>query len=186
MIQTCVLVLKAWFITYLKCILQPSESGLSPGIGCLRFLFGWSSQKIGSPSSGICLSFALVSFMLTLYPLMVMILLNSQKLRDEEGKKLGLKAGEKSSTSKDNDVKMTEAEVIGWFNCTCTDEPISLHEYVCYNLQVSLCTQGSASNGSGESSAATSQDGKSLYDSHDLSFIMSDLLNLLTCAIYLT
>lgn len=51
-----------------------------------------------------------------------------QKLRDEEGKKLGLKGGEKSSTSKDNDVKMTDAE-------------------------------GSASNGSGESSVATSQDG---------------------------
>ncbi|ESR39715.1 ubiquitin carboxyl-terminal hydrolase 6 [Citrus sinensis] len=52
-----------------------------------------------------------------------------QKLRDEEGKKLGLKkGGEKSSNSKDNDVKMTEAE-------------------------------GSASNGSGESSVASSQDG---------------------------
>ncbi|WCJ39589.1 Ubiquitin carboxyl-terminal hydrolase 6 [Euphorbia peplus] len=33
-----------------------------------------------------------------------------QILRDEEGKKLGLKAKEKSSDSKDNDVKMTEAE----------------------------------------------------------------------------
>lgn len=51
-----------------------------------------------------------------------------QKLRDEEGKKLGLKGGEKSSNSKDNDFKMTEAE-------------------------------GSASNGSGESSVASSQDG---------------------------
>lgn len=44
---------------------------------------------------------------------MVTKLLNSQKLRDEEGKKLGLKkGGEKSSNSKDNDFKMTEAEVI--------------------------------------------------------------------------
>lgn len=43
---------------------------------------------------------------------MVTKLLNSQKLRDEEGKKLGLKGGEKSSNLKDNDVKMTEAEVI--------------------------------------------------------------------------
>ncbi|OAY36537.1 ubiquitin carboxyl-terminal hydrolase 6 [Manihot esculenta] len=33
-----------------------------------------------------------------------------QSLRDEEGKKLGLKANEKSSCSKDNDVKMTNAE----------------------------------------------------------------------------
>ncbi|KAL5757609.1 hypothetical protein ACOSP7_020220 [Xanthoceras sorbifolium] len=51
-----------------------------------------------------------------------------KKLRDEEGKKLGLKASEKSSSSKDNDVKMMDAE-------------------------------GSTSNGSGESSIATSQDG---------------------------
>lgn len=42
----------------------------------------------------------------------LMILSNSQKLRDEEGKKLGLKSSEKSSDSKDTDVKMTEAEVI--------------------------------------------------------------------------
>ncbi|XP_044497430.1 ubiquitin carboxyl-terminal hydrolase 7-like isoform X2 [Mangifera indica] len=33
-----------------------------------------------------------------------------QKLRDEEGKKLGLKSSEKGSDSKDSDVKMTEAE----------------------------------------------------------------------------
>ncbi|OMO66356.1 Ubiquitin [Corchorus olitorius] len=33
-----------------------------------------------------------------------------QILRDEEGKKLGLKANEKSSGAKDNDVKMTDAE----------------------------------------------------------------------------
>ncbi|KAI9160143.1 hypothetical protein LWI28_005513 [Acer negundo] len=33
-----------------------------------------------------------------------------KKLRDEEGKKLGLKTSEKSSSSKDNDVKMTDAE----------------------------------------------------------------------------
>jgi len=33
-----------------------------------------------------------------------------QILRDEEGKKLGLKASEKSSGSKDNDVKMSDAE----------------------------------------------------------------------------
>ncbi|KAK0595599.1 hypothetical protein LWI29_008224 [Acer saccharum] len=33
-----------------------------------------------------------------------------KKLRDEEGKKLGLKTSEKSSISKDNDVKMTDAE----------------------------------------------------------------------------
>uniref|UniRef100_A0A2C9W2G8 Ubiquitin carboxyl-terminal hydrolase n=1 Tax=Manihot esculenta TaxID=3983 RepID=A0A2C9W2G8_MANES len=33
-----------------------------------------------------------------------------QILRDEEGKKLGLKANEKNSGSKDNDVKMTDAE----------------------------------------------------------------------------
>ncbi|KAK8618777.1 hypothetical protein V6N13_132757 [Hibiscus sabdariffa] len=33
-----------------------------------------------------------------------------QVLRDEEGKKLGLKANEKSSSSKDGDVKMTDAE----------------------------------------------------------------------------
>ncbi|KAJ0076468.1 hypothetical protein Patl1_33381 [Pistacia atlantica] len=51
-----------------------------------------------------------------------------KKLRDEEGKKLGLKSSEKSSDSKDTDVKMTEAE-------------------------------GSSSNGTEESSVATSQDG---------------------------
>ncbi|KAK8662636.1 hypothetical protein V6N13_024527 [Hibiscus sabdariffa] len=33
-----------------------------------------------------------------------------QILRDEDGKKLGLKANEKSSNTKDNDVKMTDAE----------------------------------------------------------------------------
>lgn len=34
-----------------------------------------------------------------------------QVLRDEEGKKLGLKPSDKSSSSKDNDVKMLDAEV---------------------------------------------------------------------------
>lgn len=43
--------------------------------------------------------------------LIVHLLLEHQRLRDEEGKKLGLKAAEKSSTSKDNDVKMSDAEV---------------------------------------------------------------------------
>lgn len=100
-------------MTYLKCVLRISESGLPAGVGCLRFLFWWSSQKIGCPSSGICVSFVPVSFILSHYSWMVTKLLNSQKLRDEEGKKLGLKkGGEKSSNSKDNDVKMTEAEVI--------------------------------------------------------------------------
>lgn len=42
---------------------------------------------------------------------------NYQSLRDEEGKKLGLKANEKSSCSKDNDVKMTNAEV----SCSLSD-----------------------------------------------------------------
>lgn len=37
--------------------------------------------------------------------------LQKQILRDEEGKKLGLKASGKGSTSKDTDVKMSEAEV---------------------------------------------------------------------------
>ncbi|KDP40803.1 hypothetical protein JCGZ_24802 [Jatropha curcas] len=52
-----------------------------------------------------------------------------QTLRDEEGKKLGLKANEKASSSKDSDVKMTDAE--------------------------------GSSNGSGESSKATSEEGDS-------------------------
>lgn len=101
-----------WFMTCLKCVLRISESGLPAGVGCLWFLFWRSSQKIGRPSSGICVSFVPVSFILSHYSWMVTKLLNSQKLRDEEGKKLGLKGGEKSSNSKDNDVKMTEAEVI--------------------------------------------------------------------------
>lgn len=37
-----------------------------------------------------------------------------KKLRDEEGKKLGLKASGKGSASKDNDVKMSEAEVTNY------------------------------------------------------------------------
>ncbi|XP_028107783.1 ubiquitin carboxyl-terminal hydrolase 6-like [Camellia sinensis] len=49
-------------------------------------------------------------------------------LRDEEGKKFGLKTNEKSSGSVDKDVKMTDAE-------------------------------GSSSNGIGDSSKATSQEG---------------------------
>ncbi|KAF3450629.1 hypothetical protein FNV43_RR06718 [Rhamnella rubrinervis] len=53
-----------------------------------------------------------------------------QKLRDEEGKKLGLKTTEKSSGSSDNDVKLSEAE-------------------------------GSSSNGSGETSKATTDEGVS-------------------------
>lgn len=44
---------------------------------------------------------------------------NYQILRDEEGKKLGLKANEKNSGSKDNDVKMTDAEVIFCLSSTC-------------------------------------------------------------------
>lgn len=40
-----------------------------------------------------------------------MITIFEQALRDEEGKKLGLQASGKSSSSKDNDVKMTDAVV---------------------------------------------------------------------------
>lgn len=47
--------------------------------------------------------------------------LKFQKLRDEEGKKLGLKPSEKSSSSKDNDTKMTDAEVIGKLSHTSFD-----------------------------------------------------------------
>lgn len=42
-----------------------------------------------------------------------------QILRNEEGKKLGLKVNEKSSVSKENDVKMTDAEVRKQPNLTC-------------------------------------------------------------------
>lgn len=45
--------------------------------------------------------------------LIVHLLFEDQLLRDEEGKKLGLKATKKSSTSKENDVKMSDAEVSG-------------------------------------------------------------------------
>lgn len=39
-----------------------------------------------------------------------------QILRDEEGKKLGLKSKQKSPISADNDVKMSDAEVDNWSN----------------------------------------------------------------------
>ncbi|KAK2654267.1 hypothetical protein Ddye_014123 [Dipteronia dyeriana] len=61
-----------------------------------------------------------------------------KKLRDEEGKKLGLKTSEKSSSSKDNDVKMTDAE--------------------------GSTSNGSGES----SSVATSQDGKNLYNPPDI------------------
>jgi len=41
-----------------------------------------------------------------------------QFLRDEEGKKLGLKVNEKSSVPKENDVKMSDAEVRKQLNLT--------------------------------------------------------------------
>jgi len=41
-----------------------------------------------------------------------------QFLRDEEGKKLGLKVNEKSSAPKENDVKMSDAEVRKQLNLT--------------------------------------------------------------------
>jgi hypothetical protein len=41
-----------------------------------------------------------------------------QFLRNEEGKKLGLKVNEKSSVPKENDVKMTDAEVRNQPNLT--------------------------------------------------------------------
>lgn len=41
----------------------------------------------------------------------LVITIFEQALRDEEGKKLGLQASGKSSSSKDNDVKMTDAVV---------------------------------------------------------------------------
>lgn len=43
-------------------------------------------------------------------------------LRDEEGKKLGLKVKEKTSVQKENDVKMSDAEVMRQPNskvCVC-------------------------------------------------------------------
>lgn len=45
-----------------------------------------------------------------------------QMLRDEEGKKLGLKVKEKTSVQKENDVKMSDAEVMRQPNskvCVC-------------------------------------------------------------------
>ncbi|XP_050234120.1 ubiquitin carboxyl-terminal hydrolase 7 [Mercurialis annua] len=70
-----------------------------------------------------------------------------QILRDEEGKKVGLKAKEKTSIPKDNDVKMTDAE--------------------------------GSSNGSGESSNATSEAGGSLSKESSLTGIY-DLVAVLT------
>lgn len=84
-------------------------------------------------------------------------------LRDEEGIKLGLKArkdGVDGAGSK-NDVKMSNVEV--------TTQPsytrMCKHLFLCDNgfmICSHLCTQGS-SNGSGEPSNATSQEGTKLY-----------------------
>jgi len=70
-----------------------------------------------------------------------------------------LKASEKSSGSKDNDVKMSDAEV--------TTQPIHTNTQTCISfsfqnyLMSLLCTQGS-SNRSGEPSIATSEEGINL------------------------
>ena len=53
------------------------------------------------------------------------LLFEKQILRDEEGKKLGLKASGKGSSSKDNEVKMSEAEVTNY--ATRLAKPHTVH-----------------------------------------------------------
>lgn len=80
-------------------------------------------------------------------------------MRDEEGKKLGLKPSEKSSGSKDNDVKMSDVEVITQ-PCYTHSHKKNMNAYVIMlnDLKSVICIQGS-SNGSGEPSNAMSDEG---------------------------